>query len=202
MNGGSVPAAQPGRDFLRGRLARGHLPRRPACCRSRPRSRSGSPRPARACSFSTTRARMVSATARPASGARPSARRTSRRRRVLVERGQRERARSSRAESDLNRCAPPYTVCTGCRSPVSPGYARATARLVLRRPAQNRREVARTQRRNAGSNASCGWHGKTRRCQRLRTSIGRVAERAEQQRHVVVRLRRVVGTSNMMMTDG
>ena len=75
------------------RTARAHPPRRPPDCRSRPRSRSGSPRPARGCSLSTTRPRTMSAKrSSPVAIEFEDARQRRAVRRVLVERRERNRS--------------------------------------------------------------------------------------------------------------
>ena len=91
------------------------------------------------------------------------------------------------AESALKRCAPPYRLCTGWRSPrlsrISRGRQRrwsceAPARIGAQRPRVSDRVTA--------GAASCGVMAGVS-VKRLRPAICRVAERTEQQRHVVVR---------------
>ena len=89
MNGGSVPAARPAATSSAGEPRDAHPPRHRAGCRSRPRSRSGSPRPARASACRRRAGRCASASAAIETERRGQRRRV---RRVLLQRAQRDRA--------------------------------------------------------------------------------------------------------------
>jgi hypothetical protein len=88
-------------------------------CRSRLRSRCGSPRPARAAASRRRAARSIRMRV-----AEPIARANMNASTPCSSSDRSAFSPSLRAVSDLKRCAPPYTVCTGCRSPALPGKRR------------------------------------------------------------------------------